>query len=35
LDDRAISSRHTSVFEKNPETFVDTDWEESLQPSGR
>jgi hypothetical protein len=35
LDDRTTSSGFFSVFEKNPESFADTNWEESLQPSGR
>jgi len=35
LDDKATSSRRSSVFEKNSESFTDKDWEDSLQPSRR
>jgi hypothetical protein len=35
LHDRATPFGRSSVFEKNLESFTDTDWEDSLQPSGR
>jgi hypothetical protein len=34
-DDRATPFGRSSVFEKNLESFTDTDWEDNFQLSGR